>query len=95
MLFNYKSETDLGGALKWCLPDGIDIYFNTIGGETLDAVLLQMRHGGRVAFCGMISQYNLEEYYEVREGDGWVHQGWQSHRRKGRHRGQLIAHRQP
>ncbi|KAG0529266.1 hypothetical protein BDA96_05G083600 [Sorghum bicolor] len=45
----------------WCLPDGIDIYFNSIGGETLDAVLLQMRHGGRVAFCGMISQYNLEE----------------------------------
>ena len=53
--FNYKSETDLGGALKRCLPDGIDIYFDSVGGETLDALL--------VAVCGMILQYNLEEWY--------------------------------
>ncbi|OQU83135.1 hypothetical protein SORBI_3005G082700 [Sorghum bicolor] len=59
--FNYKSETDIGAALKRCLPDGIDIYFDSVGGATLDAALLQMRHGGRVAVCGMISQYNLEE----------------------------------
>ena len=64
--FNYKSETDLGAALKRCLPDGIDIYFNSVGGATLDAALLQMRHGGRVAVCGMISQYGLEEPYGVR-----------------------------
>jgi len=64
--FNYKSETDLGAALKRCFPDGIDIYFDSVGGATLDAVLLQMRHGGRVAVCGMISQYNLEEPYGVR-----------------------------
>ena len=32
-----------------------------MGGTTLDAALLHMRHGGRVAVCGMISQYNLEE----------------------------------
>ncbi|XP_066342852.1 2-alkenal reductase (NADP(+)-dependent)-like [Miscanthus floridulus] len=60
--FNYKSETDLGAALKRCLPDGID----SVGGATLDAALLQMRHGGRVAVCGMISQYGLEEPYGVR-----------------------------
>ena len=59
--FNYKSETDLSAALKRCLPDGIDIYFDNVGGTTLDAALLHMRHGGRVAVCGMISQYNLEE----------------------------------
>jgi len=59
--FNYKTEADLGAALKRCLPDGIDIYFDNVGGATLDAALLHMRHGGRVAVCGMISQYNLEE----------------------------------
>ncbi|NP_001266356.1 NADP-dependent alkenal double bond reductase P2 [Zea mays] len=64
--FNYKSESDLGAALKRCLPDGIDIYFDNVGGATLDAALLHMRHGGRVAACGMISQYNLEE----RDGHG-------------------------
>ena len=59
--FNYKSEADLTAALKRCLPDGIDIYFDNVDGATLDAALLQMRHGGRVVVCGMISQYNLEE----------------------------------
>jgi NADPH-dependent curcumin reductase CurA len=34
-----------------------------VGDATLDAALLQMRHGGGVAVCGMISQYNLEEPY--------------------------------
>jgi NADPH-dependent curcumin reductase CurA len=38
--FNYKSETDLGAALKRCFPDGIDIYLDSVGGATLDAVLL-------------------------------------------------------
>ncbi|PWZ25431.1 2-alkenal reductase (NADP(+)-dependent) [Zea mays] len=64
--FNYKSEADLGAALKRCLPDGVDVYFDSVGGATLDAVLLQMRRGGRVAACGMISQYNLEEPYGLR-----------------------------
>ncbi|WVZ71213.1 hypothetical protein U9M48_019827 [Paspalum notatum var. saurae] len=64
--FNYKSDTDIAAALKRCLPDGIDIYFDNVGGATLDAVLLHMRRRGRVAVCGMISQYNLEEPYGVR-----------------------------
>ena len=59
--FNYKSETDLSAALKRCLPDGIDIYFDNVGGATLDAALLHMRLSGRVVVCRMISQYNLEE----------------------------------
>ncbi|KAE9450405.1 hypothetical protein C3L33_17695, partial [Rhododendron williamsianum] len=44
-----------------CLPDGIDIYFENVGGKMLDAVLLNMRLHGRIPMCGMISQYNLEE----------------------------------
>jgi len=59
--FNYKSETDLAAALKRCLPDGIDIYFDNVGGATLDAALLCMRTRGRVAVCGMVSQYNLDD----------------------------------
>ncbi|KAE9450410.1 hypothetical protein C3L33_17692, partial [Rhododendron williamsianum] len=59
--FNYKEEHDLDKALKRCLPDGIDIYFDNVGGKMLDAVLLNMRLHGRIPMCGMISQYNLEE----------------------------------
>lgn len=42
-------------------PEGIDIYFENVGGKTLDAVLLNMRVHGRIPACGMISQYNLTQ----------------------------------
>ncbi|WMV10415.1 hypothetical protein MTR67_003800 [Solanum verrucosum] len=58
--FNYKEEHDLDAALKRYFPDGIDIYFENVGGKMLDAVLLNMKLHGRIAACGMISQYNLE-----------------------------------
>ncbi|CAN6806126.1 unnamed protein product [Brassica oleracea] len=59
--FNYKDEGDLSAALKRCFPKGIDIYFENVGGKMLDAVLLNMNMHGRIAVCGMISQYNLED----------------------------------
>uniref|UniRef100_A0A2N9H077 Enoyl reductase (ER) domain-containing protein n=1 Tax=Fagus sylvatica TaxID=28930 RepID=A0A2N9H077_FAGSY len=59
--FNYKEEHDLDAALKRYFPEGIDIYFENVGGKTLDAVLLNMRVHGRIAACGMISQYNLDQ----------------------------------
>ncbi|KAK6138699.1 hypothetical protein DH2020_027561 [Rehmannia glutinosa] len=59
--FNYKEEQDLNASLKRCFPDGIDIYFENVGGKMLDAVLLNMNLHGRVAVCGMISQYNLDQ----------------------------------
>ncbi|KAJ4723839.1 2-alkenal reductase (NADP(+)-dependent) [Melia azedarach] len=59
--FNYKEEKDLNAALKRCFPEGIDIYFENVGGKMLDAVLLNMRVRGRIAACGMISQYNLTQ----------------------------------
>ncbi|KAL6642403.1 hypothetical protein ACP70R_020584 [Stipagrostis hirtigluma subsp. patula] len=58
--FNYKKEQDLNAALKRCFPEGIDVYFENVGGAMLDAVLLNMRVHGRVAVCGLVSQYNLE-----------------------------------
>nr|AAM61308.1 quinone oxidoreductase-like protein [Arabidopsis thaliana] len=59
--FNYKEEHDLSAALKRCFPEGIDIYFENVGGKMLEAVLENMRTHGRIAACGMISQYNLKE----------------------------------
>ncbi|XP_022734034.1 2-alkenal reductase (NADP(+)-dependent)-like [Durio zibethinus] len=58
--FNYKEEPDLNAALKRYFPEGIDIYFENVGGKMLDSVLLNMRNHGRIAACGMISQYNLD-----------------------------------
>ncbi|KAK6930426.1 Oxidoreductase, N-terminal domain [Dillenia turbinata] len=63
--FNYKEEHDLNAALKRYFPEGIDIYFENVGGKMLDAVLLNMRVHGRIAVCGMISQYNLEHTESV------------------------------
>uniref|UniRef100_K3XR82 Alcohol dehydrogenase-like C-terminal domain-containing protein n=1 Tax=Setaria italica TaxID=4555 RepID=K3XR82_SETIT len=59
--FNHKGEPDLTAALKSVLlrkhfPEGIDIYFENVGGLMFDAVLLNMRVHGRVAVCGMVSQ---------------------------------------
>ncbi|XP_059311876.1 2-alkenal reductase (NADP(+)-dependent)-like [Lycium ferocissimum] len=59
--FNYKEEQDLDAALKRHFPEGIDIYFENVGGKMLDAVLVNMKVHGRIAGCGMISQYNLEQ----------------------------------
>lgn len=64
--FNYKEEEDMDAALKRYFPQGIDIYFENVGGKMLDAVLLNMRVNGRIAVCGMISQYDLDEPHGVR-----------------------------
>ena len=55
--FNYKT-TDLGDALTDLAPDGIDIYFDNVGGRHLEAALEAMNDFGRIAACGMISGYN-------------------------------------
>jgi len=54
---DYKSE-DLGAALRAACPDGIDVYFDNVGGEILDAALARLARGARVVICGAISQYN-------------------------------------
>ncbi|XP_058107856.1 2-alkenal reductase (NADP(+)-dependent)-like [Magnolia sinica] len=59
--FNYKEEPDLTAALKRYFPEGIDIYFENVGGKMLEAVLENMKYHGRIPVCGMISQYNLEK----------------------------------
>ncbi|KXX83195.1 NADP-dependent alkenal double bond reductase P1 [Madurella mycetomatis] len=55
-VFNYNKET-VDEGLARLAPNGIDIYYDNVGGETLDAVLLQMNAYGRIVACGAISQY--------------------------------------
>ena len=58
---NYKTA-DLKPALREHCPDRIDVYFDNVGGEVLDAVLGGLAHGGRVALCGVISSYLTGEH---------------------------------
>jgi NADPH-dependent curcumin reductase len=54
---NYKAE-DIRQGLKRTCPNGIDIYFDNVGGEILDAALAMINLRARISICGMISQYN-------------------------------------
>jgi NADPH-dependent curcumin reductase CurA len=56
----HSTPKALSTALKDAAPDGIDGYFENVGGAILDAVMLRMNAFGRMAFCGMISGYNGE-----------------------------------
>jgi len=55
--FNYK-DGSLAEQLAAAAPDGIDVYFDNVGGEHLEAALASLNDGGRAALCGAISQYN-------------------------------------
>lgn len=57
---DYKAASDLYEALREACPQGIDIYFENVGGPILDAVLRLLNPFSRIPLCGMISQYNLE-----------------------------------
>ncbi len=56
---DYRAE-DVNKALRAAAPDGVDVYFDNVGGEILDAALARLRRGARVVICGAISQYNAE-----------------------------------
>jgi NADPH-dependent curcumin reductase CurA len=45
-------------ALQQHCPKGVDVYFDNVGGEMLEAALALLARGGRIAICGAISQYN-------------------------------------
>jgi NADPH-dependent curcumin reductase CurA len=58
--FNYKSGP-VKDQLKQAAPDGIDVYFDNVGGEHLEAAISAMNLHGRITVCGMIAQYNETE----------------------------------
>ncbi|MBL0387577.1 NADP-dependent oxidoreductase [Tumebacillus sp. ITR2] len=58
---NYKTTADMRAALKEACPNGVDVYFDNVGGEITDAVMSRINFQARIAICGQISQYNLEK----------------------------------
>jgi NADPH-dependent curcumin reductase CurA len=56
-------EGELGRALRAAAPDGIDVYFDNVGGPILDTALTRLARHGRVVICGAISQYNAAGAY--------------------------------
>ena len=58
---NYKSCGDLNAAVAKAFPEGIDVYFENVGGVHLEAALNNMRPNGRIPLCGMIDMYNATE----------------------------------
>jgi NADPH-dependent curcumin reductase CurA len=55
--FDYK-QAPVRQSLEEAAPDGVDVYFDNVGGDHLEAAIARLNRGGRVAMCGAISQYN-------------------------------------
>ena len=58
--FNYKSAGNYRAKLKTLCPQGVDVYFDNVGGAITDAVIPLLNVRARLVICGQISQYNLE-----------------------------------
>ncbi|CAM1333158.1 NADP-dependent oxidoreductase [Tenacibaculum aestuariivivum] len=58
---NYNTNKDINGTIKKLAPNGVDIYFDNVGGEISDAVLFNINRFARIIVCGAISVYNSTE----------------------------------
>ncbi|NMO96329.1 NADP-dependent oxidoreductase [Paenibacillus lemnae] len=58
---NYRTEKDLKAALEMACPNGVDVYFDNVGGEISDDVLSLLNPNARIPICGQIALYNLEK----------------------------------
>ena len=56
-VIDYKNDNIYSSLKKYC-PEGIDVYFDNVGGEILDAALAKLKMNARIVICGAISQYN-------------------------------------
>jgi hypothetical protein len=68
---DYKGE-DLDAALRAACPRGVDVYFDNVGGSITDAVTRLVNPFARIAVCGLISQYNLEQRELAPRNDRFV-----------------------
>jgi NADPH-dependent curcumin reductase CurA len=59
--FNYKTTQDYKAEVKRLCPEGVDVYFDNVGGAITDAVFTLLNLRARVSVCGQIAQYNLEK----------------------------------
>jgi NADPH-dependent curcumin reductase CurA len=57
---DYKAQ-DVARALREAAPERVDVYFDNVGGEILDAVLTRLARGARIVICGAVSQYNATD----------------------------------
>ncbi len=62
---DYKKE-NISERLSELFPDGIDVYFDNVGGEILDIVLSKIKQYGRIVLCGLISDYETGNFYPLR-----------------------------
>ncbi|KUO94893.1 NADP-dependent oxidoreductase [Ferroacidibacillus organovorans] len=58
---NYKTESSMREALRNVCKDGVDIYFDNVGGSLSDDVMQRINKGARIILCGQIAEYNLEK----------------------------------
>ncbi|MGR7814235.1 NADP-dependent oxidoreductase [Lacinutrix undariae] len=58
---NYNTSKDINADIKALAPNGVDIYFDNVGGPISDAVLFNINHFARIIICGAISMYNSTE----------------------------------
>jgi NADPH-dependent curcumin reductase CurA len=57
-----SGETPLAEAIQAACPDGVDVFFDNVGGQTLEAAIANMNHRGRLVLCGAISGYGVTPY---------------------------------
>jgi NADPH-dependent curcumin reductase CurA len=59
-MIDYKSSADITETIAGACPKGVDVYFDNVGGEILNAAVANMKRFGRILICGQIAEYNLE-----------------------------------
>ncbi|WP_306416941.1 NADP-dependent oxidoreductase [Fulvivirga maritima] len=58
---NYKTAGNMQEAVKKACPDGVDIYYDNVGGEVSDGVIMNLNFHARIPLCGQIALYNSKE----------------------------------